>query len=53
MNKLADANEGDLNNIYEIGAIMASSIVTYFSNQSNIDDINECMNLGIIFKKNE
>ena len=53
INRLASASEDDLNNIYEIGEIMASSIVGYFANQSNLDDINECINLGVTFKKNE
>ena len=45
--------EDDLNNIHEIGEIMASSIVEYFSNQSNMSDINECISLGVTFKKNK
>jgi len=53
INKLASATEDDLNNIHEIGEIMASSIVGYFSNQSNMSDINECISLGVAFKKNK
>ena len=29
---------------------MASSIFDYFDNQSNLDDINRCIDLGLIFK---
>jgi DNA ligase (NAD+) len=53
INKLTSATEDDLNNIYEIGEIMASSIVRYFSNQSNLDDIKQCMKLGVTFKKKQ
>ena len=53
INKLTAATEDELNSIHEIGEIMASSIVSYFSDQSNVDDINECMNLGLRFKKNQ
>ena len=53
INKLASATEDDLNNIHEVGEIMASSIVGYFSNQSNMSDINECISLGVTFKKNK
>ena len=53
INKLTSATEGDLNNIHEIGEIMASSIVGYFSNQSNLDDIKQCMKLGVTFKKKQ
>ena len=53
INRLASATEDDLNNIHEIGEIMASSIVGYFSNQSNMDDIKQCMNSGVRFKKNK
>ena len=53
INRLASASEDDLNNIHEIGEIMASCIVGYFANQSNLDDINECINLGVTFKKNK
>ena len=53
INKLASTTEDDLNNIHEIGEIMASSIMGYFSNQANMDDINECISLGVTFKKNK
>ena len=53
INKLTSATEGDLNNIHEIGEIMASSIVGYFSNQSNLDDIKQCIKLGVTFKKKQ
>ena len=53
INKLTSATEDDLNNIHEIGEIMASSIVGYFSNQSNLDDIKQCMKLGVTFKKKQ
>ena len=53
INKLASTTEDDLNNIHEIGEIMASSIVGYFSNQANMDNINECISQGITFKKNK
>ena len=47
--KLAAATEDELNAIYEIGEIMASSIVEYFSNKKNKNDINECINQGVTF----
>ena len=50
INKLSQATEQTLNDIHEIGEIMASSIVDYFDNQSNLDDINRCIDLGLIFK---
>ena len=53
INKLTSATEDDLNNIHEIGEIMASSIVGYFSNQSNLDDIKQCIKLGVTFKKKQ
>jgi len=53
INKLASATEDDLNSIHEIGEIMASSIVKYFSNEKNMNDINSCINLGVTFKKNK
>ena len=51
--KLINTSKDNLNSIHEIGDIMASSIITYFSDQNNIDDINECINLGLTFKQNE
>ena len=53
INKLTAATEDTLNSIHEIGEIMASSIVSYFSDKSNMDVINECMDLGVSFKKNK
>ncbi len=53
INKLISATEKDLNNIHEIGEIMASSVVNYFKNQDNLDDIYECINQGITFKEHK
>ena len=52
INKLINTTQDNLNSIHEIGDIMASSIMNYFSNQDNIDDITECINLGITFTQN-
>ena len=49
INMLSRASEKDLNDIHEIGGIMASSIIDFFSNNENIDDINRCMSLGVSF----
>jgi len=49
INMLSRASEKDLNDIHEIGEIMASSIIDFFRNNENIDDINRCMNLGVSF----
>ena len=51
INRLISATEEDLNNIHEVGEIMASSIINYFKNEKHLDDIYECINQGIIFKK--
>ena len=52
INKLSQATREYLSQIHEIGEIMASSIIDYFNNQNNLDDINECITSGVIFKKN-
>ena len=49
INILSRASEQDLNDIHEIGEIMALSIIDYFSSQDNLDDINRCINLGVSF----
>ena len=49
INMLSRASKKDLNDIHEIGEIMASSIIDFFRNNENIDDINRCMNLGVSF----
>ena len=49
INMLSVASEKDLNDIHEIGEIMASSIIDYFSINENIDDINRCISLGVNF----
>ena len=51
INRLIMATEEELNNIHEIGEIMASSIINYFSNQNHLDDIYDCIKHGIVFKK--
>jgi DNA ligase (NAD+) len=51
INRLAGATEDDLSKINEIGEIMASSIAKYFSSEKNKNDINECIRLGVTFKK--
>ena len=50
INKIASSTEESLNNIHEIGEIMASSIVKYFKNQDYLYDINECIKYGLTFK---
>ena len=46
-----DASQDDLNQIHEIGEIMAESIVKYFSIQKNLDNINECIESGLTFNQ--
>jgi len=36
--------------IYEIGDVMADSLISYFSNKKNIDLVQRCINSGLIFK---
>ena len=48
---LIDASKDDLNQIHEIGEIMAESIVKYFSIQNNLDDINDCIESGVTFNQ--
>ena len=34
-------------NIYDVGDIIADNVISYFSNQKNIDEINKLKNLGV------
>ena len=49
--ELMDASQDDLNQIHEIGEIMAESIVKYFGIQNNLDKINECIEAGVTFNQ--
>ncbi len=43
----------DLVNIEDIGEIVASSIIDYFSDEENIDNINKLFELGVSIKQDE
>ena len=49
--QLMNASQDDLNQIHEIGEVMAESIVKYFSIQKNLDNINECIESGLTFNQ--
>ena len=49
INKIISATSIELQNIHEIGTIMAESIITFFKNKQNIRIIKKCINSGIIF----
>lgn len=47
LDKLLDAKLEDLVDIADIGEIVANSIIEYFKDQSNIDNINKLIELGV------
>ncbi len=47
LDKLIDAKLEDLIDIADIGEIVANSIVEYFKDKSNIDNINKLLELGV------
>ena len=47
--KLINCNYDELINIDEIGEIMADSIIKYFSDEKNINIINECLSFNLNF----
>ena len=49
LNKLIDSNKEELLDIYDIGEVMAGSVIDYFNNPDNIDVINKCFTGGIRF----
>ena len=51
INKLINASRDELISIDEFGEIMADSLITYFANAKNIDNINSCIEHGLIFSK--
>jgi len=56
ISELINCTYEDLIHINEIGEIMANSIIQYFSNSHNINNINKCLALGLKFNllvKNE
>jgi DNA ligase (NAD+) len=36
----------------EFGEIMADSLINYFSNKNNIKNISNCLDMGLVFSKN-
>ena len=53
INQLFQINIEDLNSINEIGDIMATSIVDFFSLKDNQNIINRCIDAGLKFKAQE
>jgi len=53
LNLLINASKDDLMSINEIGEIMADSIILFFKNKSNIIIIDQCLNSGLVFQKND
>ncbi len=49
ISKLINCTYEDLIHINEIGEIMANSIIQYFSNSHNINNINKCLSFGLKF----
>ena len=47
MDKIMEATFDDLNNIPDVGEIIAESIVEYFKDSKNIELVNELKNLGL------
>ena len=47
IDNLISASKEDLANIYDVGDIIADNVISYFSNQKNIDEINKLKNLGV------
>tara|TARA_Y100000994_G_scaffold249557_1_gene262039 strand:- start:330 stop:2333 length:2004 start_codon:yes stop_codon:yes gene_type:complete len=53
LNKLINTNLDELLAIYDIGEVMANSIIDYFHDIDNIHIINRCLSGGIQFQKVE
>ena len=51
LKKLINAHSDELLDIYDIGEVMAKSIIDYFNNLDNINLINKCLSGGVKFKK--
>ena len=49
ISELINCTYEDLIHINEIGEIMANSIIQYFSNSNNINNINKCLSFGLKF----
>ncbi len=49
ISELINCTYEDLIHINEIGEIMANSIIQYFSNSHNINNINKCLSFGLKF----
>lgn len=47
MDKLINTTKEELSNIHDIGDIIAESIIKYFSNEKNIDEINRLKDYGL------
>lgn len=47
IDNLISASKEDLANIYDVGDIIADNLISYFSNEKNIDEINKLKNLGL------
>ena len=47
IDNLISASKEDVANIYDVGDIIADNVISYFSNQKNIDEINKLKNLGV------
>ena len=50
--KLINTSKEELINIKEFGEIMADSLINYFSNKNNIKNISNCLDMGLVFSKN-
>lgn len=50
MDNLMNATQEDLNSIYDVGDIVSESIVSYFNNKENLDEINRLKDFGINMK---
>jgi len=50
---LRNANVEDLTNIEDIGEIVANSIIDYFKDEDNIENINKLFELGVKINKSE
>ena len=51
INKFRIASNDELEQIEGIGPIVASEIIEFWSNQSNLDMVEECISKGILIKK--
>lgn len=50
--RLINTSKEELINIKEFGEIMADSLINYFSNKNNIKNISNCLDMGLVFSKN-